>query len=74
MTRIETNSRINGEFTGCSGESIYELINGQIWKQARFKYKYVYKYCPNAKILNVNGRHYLQVEGMNELIEVRRLL
>ena len=33
-------SRIISEFNGWSGDSIFELQNGQIWKQDKYKYKY----------------------------------
>lgn len=32
-----TESRIEGEFQGWQGESVYKLTNGQVWKQSRYK-------------------------------------
>ena len=33
-------SRINGDFEGWTGETIFELDNGQVWKQASYAYNY----------------------------------
>jgi len=66
-------SRIAGAFTGWAGDTLFELINGQVWKQTRYAYRYVYKYRPEVKILTDGSSHYLAVDGMDEIIEVRRL-
>lgn len=71
--QLKLNGRLNGTFSGWSGDTLFEFTNGQIWKQARYQYKYWYKYRPEAKILSDGSRHYLQVEGRDEMIEVRRL-
>ncbi len=45
----EVFARIEGEFTGWSGETIFRLDNGQIWEQ-RLDGKYFYKGPPNPEI------------------------
>lgn len=66
-------SRIDGEFNGWEGETIFKLQNGQVWQQVRYAYRYVYKYSPKVMIFPVGGGYELQVEGMTERIQVRRL-
>ncbi len=66
-------SQIAGAFEGWSGDTVFELTNGQKWQQARYAYRYVYKYMPRVKILRDGSRHYLAVDGMDDTIEVCRL-
>jgi hypothetical protein len=71
--QLITQSRIEGEFEGFDGDRIYTLDNGQQWQQAHYKYRYVYKYRPVARIWNDGGKYTLDVEGMGEIIQVRRM-
>lgn len=68
--KLVTQSRINGEFTGWEGESIYELDNGQKWRQARYMYKYIYQYRPPVKIWQDGSRYYMEVANSGEQVEV----
>jgi hypothetical protein len=52
-------SRIGGEFNGWSGDTVFELQNGQIWKQARYAYWYHYAYHPEVVIYESNGGYVL---------------
>src|SRR5690606_4924947 len=36
-------SRIDGEFEGWEGETVFKLLNGQIWQQIDGRYKYRYR-------------------------------
>ena len=45
---IET--RIDGEFKGWEGETVYKMQNGQIWQQASYHYHYHYAYSPEVII------------------------
>ena len=65
-------SKINKEFYGFDDNMFFKLDNGQIWIQSRYKYRYMYKYRPNVNILRECGRFYIQVEGMDEVVEVKR--
>ena len=68
-----TDSRIDGDFEGWDGDRVFELPNGQKWQQVRYRYRYRYRYSPRARVYNKGGRYYLEVEGMDEAIEVRRV-
>lgn len=54
---------IVNDFNGWSGDTIFELDNGQIWKQSEYDYDYNYSYRPDA-IIYSNGYDYkIHVEG-----------
>lgn len=70
---VKYDSKIVGEFNGWDGDDVYELVNGSKWELVRYKYKYRYKYRPKARILKDGSKHYLEVDGMDEMVEVRRV-
>jgi hypothetical protein len=68
-TAIE--SKIVSDFNGWSGDTVFELQNGQIWKQDKYEYKYFYAYRPDALIVNVGSHFVMNVNGKS--IRVKRL-
>lgn len=66
-------SYIDGDFEGWEGETIFKLDNGQIWQQASYAYSYHYAYHPEVMIINRNGTWQMKVEGVEEMIDVKRL-
>jgi hypothetical protein len=70
---IVTEGRIADEFEGWDEDQIFELSNGQKWQQVRYKYRYVYKYMPRVKIWRDGSKYFLDVDGMDEMLEVRRI-
>lgn len=56
-------SRIDGEFSGWAGESVYRLTNGQQWQQASYKYQYRYSYMPAAVIFQARSGYKMLVAG-----------
>jgi hypothetical protein len=67
-------SRIDGEYKGWEGETIYKLINGQIWQQASYTYRYKYKFSPKVLIFKSGSYYKMQVEGDDgDPVAVRRL-
>ena len=67
-----TESRIAGAFRGWRGRGVYKLANGQVWKQVHYKYSYHYAYRPKAVVWRDGSAYYLEVEGMSDMIKVRR--
>ena len=65
-------SKIKGAFRGWKGNNIYPLINGMYWKQKNYKYSYHYAYRPKARIWQEGSTKFLEVEGMKEMVAVRR--
>jgi hypothetical protein len=70
---LVSESRIEGECEGFDGDRVFELVNGQKWQQAVYKYKYRYSYRPVAKIWRDGGQHHIEIEGMGEMIQVRQI-
>jgi len=56
-------SRIDGEFKGWEGESIYRLVNGQRWQQSSYKYQYKYAYMPIVIIYQARSGYKILVAG-----------
>jgi hypothetical protein len=65
-------SRIDGEFEGFDGDTIFRLQNGQVWQQID-QYHYHYAYSPRVLIYPSRGQWRLQVEGVSSTIAVERL-
>jgi hypothetical protein len=70
---IYLQSKIKGSFKGWNRNHIFELINGTIWLQIKYKYQYKYRYRPEAIIFRDGSKYYIQVEGMNDMIEVKKI-
>lgn len=68
---IET--QISGEFKGWEGETIFKMMNGQIWQQSAYAYMYNYAYSPTVLIYEYKGSWIMRVEDVAETIEVKQL-
>ena len=66
-----TESAIKGEFKGWEGNTSYELVNGQVWRQSTYKYEYKYAHMPDVTVYESGGAHLMLVEGTTA--EVRRI-
>lgn len=66
----EIKCRIEGEFSGYAGGTIFRLTNGQAWQQSRHLYRYRYAYRPEARIFKADGKYMIEVSGMSEAVEV----
>ena len=66
-------SRIDGEFSGWEGDTIFKLQNGQIWQQSSYAYKYQYAYGPEVLIYKSGSVYKMRVSGVDGEIVVRRL-
>jgi hypothetical protein len=62
-------SRIEGEWTGWDGDTVVTLVDGSVWQQDEYYYRYQYKYRPEV---TVDGNK-MQVDGMPKAIRVGRL-
>ena len=65
-------SQIAGEFTGWDGETIFKLLNGQIWQQSSYAYTYHYAYMPDVTIFKIGSQYKMKVEGVSGTIFVKR--
>ena len=69
-------SQIDGEFQGWDGETIFKLINGQIWQQSEYDYTYEYDYMPDVIIYGSSqcgSGARMRVAEMTETVCVKRL-
>lgn len=66
-------SSIDGDFEGWEGETIFKLMNGQIWQQASYDYNYTYSYNPDVVIYRSGSVYKMKVDGVDDTIEVVRL-
>ncbi len=66
-------SRIDGEFEGWDGETIFKLMNGQVWQQDSYSYYYHYSYMPKVIIYKSGARYKMKVDGTNREIYVKRI-
>ena len=71
QTPIETS--IDGTFEGWTGDTVFKLMNGQIWKQSSYNYTYSYKYSPAILIYKSGGSCKLKVDGVDGEVSVDRL-
>ena len=68
---IET--RIDGDFEGWDGETIFKMMNGQIWQQSSYAYKYHYAYNPKVIIYKTSSGYVMKVDGVTETIHVEQV-
>jgi hypothetical protein len=66
-------SKIDGEFQGWDGETIFKLINGQIWQQSSYQYYYHYAYMPRVMIYRTDGGYKMKVDGVDQSVYVKRI-
>jgi len=66
-------SRIDGEFIGWDGETIFKLRNGQIWQQSSYGIAFTFAYSPGVMIYQSGSVYKMRVDGVDGEIEVSRL-
>lgn len=66
-------SRIDGEFKGWDGETIFKLNNGQIWQQSSYSYTYHYAFNPTVLIYSSGSGYVMKVDGVDRTVNVKRL-
>jgi hypothetical protein len=66
-------SRVDGEFTGWTGTSVFKLANGQIWQQSSYAYTDHYAYRPKVLIYRSGALYKMKVDGVSTEISVVRL-
>lgn len=63
-------SQIDGDFNGWEGDTIYKLMNGQVWQQSSYTYSYSYSFMPRVMIYQKFGVFFMKVDGSNESVQV----
>lgn len=70
---LVVDSRINGEFTGWQGSTLFSFTNGQVWQQASYAYTYTYMYMPRVRVYQTSTGYEMLVDGMSSRLQVVRL-
>lgn len=65
--------KIDGEFEGWEGETIFKMMDGSIWQQASYAYTYHYAYMPRVIIYSKGSGTFMKVEDVDDVIAVKRL-
>lgn len=73
ITTTTVVSKIDGDFDGFEEGKIFQLQNGQIWKQTSYEYKYAYKYSPKVTIYKDGAYWYMVVDGVDKQVKVERI-
>ena len=65
---------VTNDFNGWnSRDTVVVLSNGQVWQQDEYEYDYHYAYRPDALVIGAGSDWRILIEGMDELIKVKRL-
>lgn len=65
-------SRIDGQFDGWYGETVFPLQNRQYWQQAIYAYRYHYAYSPAVRIVCDSSECQMHVDGIDEAVVVKQ--
>lgn len=65
-------SRVDGDFDGWEGQTVFRLTNGQVWQQSSPSAKYFFANSPLVTI-TTDGPFRLRVEGLDAEVQVRRI-
>jgi len=71
--QVVVDTCINGAFNGWSGETVFELCNGEVWIQSGFGFWFHFAFRPNVLIVDTGGAHEMFVDGESESVLVRRV-
>ncbi len=66
-------TRMAGDFTGWDGGSAFEFVNGQMWRQTSFGTLHQYLRSPKVTLVATGSGWRMQVEGVPQSIQVRRI-
>lgn len=68
--KLIKSSQIENDFNGFDDNMIFELTDGTIWYQSRYKYHYYYAYRPKVNIYQKANICLIIVDGMDDYAEV----
>jgi hypothetical protein len=66
-------SKIDGEFHGWSGNTLFALSNGQIWQQTSYALTRHYAYSPKVVIYRSGTAIKIKVDGVDQTICIKRI-
>ena len=66
-------SKIDGEFRGWSGNTLFALVNGQVWQQSSYDLTRHFANSPKVLIYRSGPAIKMHVEGVDHTIFVKRI-
>ena len=66
-------TRIDGEFHGWSGNTLFSLANGQIWQQCANDLVRYYAHSPTVLLYRSGASIKMKVDGVDHSIFVKRI-
>ena len=74
MMDVVIEAEIKGAFGGWKQGNVFVLNRGfhKKWEQVEDRHEFLNAYRPKAKVLRDGSTHYLEVEGMGDMVEVKR--
>ena len=71
---VVVETEIRSAFNGWKQGNVFDLNKGyhKKWKQVEDRYQFRSAYRPKAKLIRDGSTHYLEVEGMDDMVEVER--
>ncbi len=73
ITHHVIQSKIKYKFNGYKNAKVFELENGQIWKQTSFESKTAKRFMPEVLIFLAHGQYKMIIEGYDEELTVVRV-
>ncbi len=72
--RIIEQGQLDGDFEGFENtDRMFTFSSSRTkWRQNEYRYHYHYAYRPQARVVEQNGRYYLEVDGVGLKVEVVR--
>ena len=64
---------IKGKFKGFKNNTVYEFMDGAKWRQNETKFLNQFKLSPEVQIIFKENKYYMEVRGIDEKVEVKRI-
>ncbi|MFM1977517.1 MAG: hypothetical protein RLZZ151_32 [Pseudomonadota bacterium] len=65
---------LRGSIDGFNNQNtMFTFIGGGTWIQSEYKYVYQYQYQPYAKVIEIKGQPYIQIDGIDDCVLVRKV-
>ena len=68
--RLVTESELDGACRGWDGQTVFRLVNGEMWRQSSFRSRALYLSCPEVRVWRLGDYCWLEVEGAGEILPV----
>ncbi|MDH3328318.1 MAG: hypothetical protein OEM01_03720 [Desulfobulbaceae bacterium] len=64
---------LRGVVTGfVNKNTVFEFLDGNRWIQAEYRKNSHDAFMPHARIRDIRGRYFIEIDGINDQVEVKR--